>query len=110
MHFLVLPEPLAAAWQVRAAFFDPGNDGLDVSDISIIAGVILVGFAMWWATLRALDRRIERIATRLDERTNLIQPKANSGSSLTDTNRKLDRLLDHLGIDLPDELRVTDDD
>lgn len=94
------------------SLFDPGENGIDIGDLSLLVGVLAVigGFvlALWRIMLRSLDRRIEGIAARLDERTKPIQPNANGGRSLPDvamsgewTRDALRTIAGHIGVDLP---------
>lgn len=79
--------------QIIAALLDPGENGFDIVDLSIVLGIITVASGLFAGAFRvivlpALDRRIEAVAEavveRLDERTKPIQPDANGGASLPD--------------------------
>ena len=52
-------------------------------DVTVITGIF--GAMIRWFILKPLDRRIK-------EATKQIQPGANGGKSLTDANKKIDRL------------------
>jgi hypothetical protein len=113
-------DPLAETWAgpsaltawILASWLDPAENGIDVGDVSLLLGVVVVSCGIvlgtWRLMLRMLDKRIALIAGRLDERTKAIQGDANGSKSLPDVSRKLDLLIDHLGVDLPESLRVPD--
>ena len=104
------PAPLTAP--VLASWLDPADNGIDVGDVSLLLGAVVVSCGMvlgtWKLMIRMLDKRIALIHASLAERTRSIQGDANGSKSLPDVSRKLDLLLDHLGAELPESLRVPD--
>jgi hypothetical protein len=117
---------------VLAAFFDPGNDGLDVGDYVVltvaVAATLAGGRAIWrrwkqgksWSEekLKKVLEPIVRdvvtdvvrdVMTHVDRRTDPIQPEANSGDSLPDNNRMTEWIVEglitvakHVGVALAD--------
>jgi len=108
-----------------ASFFDLANDGIDAGDLSVlatgvaafcaaVAGIYYAGrwvgakyrarkaHCLQW--LRAEIRGIVR--QEVSEATKSIQPNANGGKSLPDANKKIDLLLEHLGVEVPESLKV----
>lgn len=96
-----------------ASFFDVNDNGLDITDVAVIlaviASVITGAHASFRWTRRQLREEIrEVVCDEIAHATKAIQPNANGGRSLPDANKKLDLVIEHLGINLPESLRVKD--
>lgn len=97
-----------------AAFLDPAGNGFDISDLLLILGIPAAIVGSWvgvrkgWSAFTAWAESSLRdmIRFELELFTRPIQPTTNGGKSLPDVNRKLDIVINHLGIDLPTNLRT----
>lgn len=100
--------------QILAGFIDPANNGFDIGDLVLVLGVpaaavgAFVGVRKAWGAFKSWADHSLRgmIRAEIEEFTRPIQPGANGGKSLPDVNRKLDIIVDHLGIELPKNLRT----
>jgi len=110
---------------ISASFFDPNSNGFDIGDGSVILGATLALFGVILAVRKATQALGEWIsetlrdmiskeiksgrhefAAEVSHLTKPIQPGGNGGSSLTDSNKKLDLIALHLGIEFPDALKA----
>ena len=96
-----------------ASFFDVNDNGLDITDVAVILAVIAslvtgVHASFRWTRRQLRDEIREVVCEEINNATKAIQPNANGGRSLPDANKKLDLVIEHLGINLPDSLRVKD--
>lgn len=62
-----------------------------------ILGIVLGGLA--WLSKRYMKWLRDLIREEIASHTSLIQPTSNGGKSLPDIARKVDRLIQHLGIE-----------
>lgn len=96
-----------------AAILDPANNGFDISDLSVLVGILVAVGGLLFAGLKWNSDRMaarhaaeraeleDRIKSAIDERTQSIQPGyRNEGTSLTDVAYELryvrERLDQHL--------------
>lgn len=83
-----------------AGFFDPNNNGWDITDLAAIGGIILTAAAVWLVAGKVIARvgRWMKHAVReivreeIMEHTALIQPTSNGGKSLPDIAKRTDRI------------------
>jgi hypothetical protein len=91
---------------ILAAFFDPNDNGLDITDVSVLLGVFIVAWTAVWGAVRWNGKRVaavrdreraemeRRLAEQIKEATKPIQPDANGGFALADVVRTLDGIGD----------------
>ena len=110
---------------ILASFFDPSSNGFDISDASVALGATLALFGVILGVrqgskvlckmatdalrdLISIEIKASRheFSAEVSQLTKPIQPGGNGGSSLTDSNKKLDLIAAHLGIDFPDSLKA----
>lgn len=101
---------LVAGTMFYTAFFDINDNGLDIADITAV-GVFLTVFtgillAVGHLLLRKLDQRID---SRLQVYTSLIQPTSNTGTGLPDLTDSVATIAEHLGIAVSVKRRVPDE-
>jgi hypothetical protein len=94
---------------ILAGLFDPGDNGFDIADLSVMVGIILaiggvVAAVVRWNAKRVSEvRRLERqemerrLHDQIREATKPIQPDANGGFALADVVRTLDGIRDDVG-------------
>lgn len=102
---------------ILVSFFDPNDNGLDITDVSVLLGVFVVVWGAVWSAIRQHGKRVaaarareraemeRRLAEQIKEATKLIQPDANGGFALADVVRTLDGIRD----DVTDLRRRLDD-
>jgi len=97
-----------------AQFFDTnGNNEFDMNDLAVILGITAILIPAIIIVVKALHRQFREeirdvVVQEIAAATKAIQPNANGGRSLPDANKKLDLVIEHLGINLPESLRVKD--
>jgi hypothetical protein len=91
---------------ILAGLFDPGENGFDIADMSVVVGILLAvggvvaGVVRWnakrVATVRDRERAEmeRRLAEQIREATKPIQPDANGGWALADSIRLTHEVLD----------------
>lgn len=91
---------------ILAAFFDPNDNGLDITDLSIVVAFLLAVWGAVWGAVRWNSNRVavarareraemeRRLAEQIKEATRPIQPDANGGFALADVVRTLDGIRD----------------
>jgi hypothetical protein len=92
--------------EILAALLDPGENGFDIADLSVLVGIVLAIGGVVAAVVRWNSRRVSkvrdreraemerRLAEQIREATKPIQPDANGGFALADVVRTLDGIGD----------------